>query len=172
MKTVQPLVSDKGVNATKISSVDEEKTVTHDKKAAKTLNQYFSTAVNSFDIIQNKSLLTKIENLEDPVEIAIEKLENHLSAVSITETININELFQFSEITSEEILSKINNLDNKKVGSYKNVPTRILKESSEISCEYMTKTWKEQAIMQKSFPNELKLADITPISKRDDSTLV
>ena len=25
--------------------------------------------------------------------------------------------------------------------------------------------------MQKSFPNELKLADITPILKRDDSTL-
>ena len=44
--------------------------------------------------------------------------------------------FLFSEITLEEILSKIN-LDNKKVGSYINIPTKkILKESSEISCEY------------------------------------
>ena len=135
-KRVQSLVSDKGVNTTKISLVDEGKTVTQDKKVAKTLNQCFSNAVNSVDIIQNKSLFTETENLEDPVEIAIKKFENDLSVLSIKETININELFQFSEITSEEILSEINNLDNKKVVSYKNIPTKILEESPEISCEY------------------------------------
>ena len=151
-KRVQSLVSDKGVNTTKISLVDEGKTVTQDKKVAKTLNQYFSTAVSSLDIIENKSLLTETENLEDPVEIAIKKFENDLSVLSIKETININELFQFSEITSEEILSEINNLDNKKVVSYKNIPTKILEESPEISCEYMTKICNEQAIMQKKFP--------------------
>ena len=42
---------------------------------------------------------------------------------------------------------------------------------SEISCEYLTKIWNEQIIMQKNFPNELKLADITPILKRYNSTL-
>ena len=36
----------------------------------------------------------------------------------------------------------------------------------------MTKICNEQAIMQKSFPNELKRAGITTILKRDDSTLV
>ena len=51
----------------------------------------------------------------------------------------MNELFWFSEITSEEILSEINKLGNKKVGSYKNIPTKILKVYSEISCEYLTK---------------------------------
>ena len=55
------------------------------------------------------------------------------------ETININELFQFPEITSEEILSEINNLDNKIVGSYKNISIKILKEFSEITCEYLKK---------------------------------
>ena len=164
--------SDKGVNTTNISLVDEGKIVTQDKKVAKTLNQYFSTAVSSLDIIENKSLLTETENLEDPVEIAIKKFESHRSVLSIKETININELFQFSEITPQDILSEINNCDNKKVGSYKNILTKILKESFEISCEYMTKIWNEQTIMQKSFPNELKLADITPILKRDDSALV
>ena len=152
--------------------MDEGKTVTQDKKVAKTLNQYFSTAVSSLDIIENKSLLTETENLEDPVEIAIKKFESHRSVLSIKETININEPFQFSEITPQDILSEINNCDNKKVGSYKNILTKILKESSEISCEYMTKIWNEQTIMQKSFPNELRLADITTILKRDNSTLV
>ena len=113
------------------------------------MNQYFSTAVNSLDITENKSLLTETENLEDSVEIPIKKSENHPSVLSLKETVNINELFQFSEITSEEILSEINNLGNKKVGSYKNIPTKILKESSEISCEYLTKIWNEQVIMLK-----------------------
>ena len=164
--------SDKGVNTTNISLVDEGKIVTQDKKVAKTLNQYFSTAVSSLEIIENKSHLTGTENLEDPVEIAIKKFESHRSVLSIKETININEPFQFSEITPQDILSEINNCDNKKVGSYKNILTKILKESFEISCEYMTKIWNEQTIMQKSFPNELRLADITTILKRDNSTLV
>ena len=37
--------------------MDERKTVTEDKEVAKNLNQYFSTAVNTLDIIENKSLL-------------------------------------------------------------------------------------------------------------------
>ena len=82
----------------------------------------------------------------------IKKFENHLSVLSIKETINIDELFQFSQITSEKILSEINNLSNKKVGSYKNIPTKILKDSSEIICEYLTKIWNEQVIMQKKLP--------------------
>ena len=122
--------------------MDGGKTVTEDKEVAKTLNQYFSTAVNSLDIIENKSLLTGTEYLEDPVE-------KHPSVLS-KETITINDLFQFSEITSEEILIEINNLDNKIVGSYKNIPTKILKESSEISWEYLPKIWNEQVIMQKN----------------------
>ena len=75
MKTVKPLLSDKGVNTIKISLVDRGKTVTEDKEFAKTLNQYFSTAVNSLDIIENKSLPTETGNLEDPVEMAIKKFE-------------------------------------------------------------------------------------------------
>ena len=48
--------------------MDGRKTATEDKEIARTLNQYLSTAVNSLDIIENKSLLTETENLEDPVE--------------------------------------------------------------------------------------------------------
>ena len=105
--------------------------------------------VNSLDIIENKSLLTETDNLEDPVKIAINKFENYPSVLSIKRTININELFQFSGITLEEILSEINNLDNKRVGLYKYIPTKILKEFSEISCDYLTKIWNEQVIVQK-----------------------
>ena len=110
--------------------------------------------------------------MEDPVEIAMKKFENHPILLSSfnKETSNINELFQFSEVTSEEILSEISNFGNKKVGSYKNIPTKILKEPSELSYEYLMKIWNKQVIMQTiesqhRIPNELKPADITLIFK-------
>ena len=59
----------------------------------------------------------------------------------------------------------------KEVGSCKNIPTNNLKKSTKISCEYLGKILNEQVIMQKILPNELKLADITPILKKDDFML-
>ena len=46
--------------------------------------------VNSLDIIENKSVLTETDNLEDPVKIAINKFENYPNVLSIKRTININ----------------------------------------------------------------------------------
>ena len=46
------ILSDKGVNTTNISLLDEPKTVTKDKEVVKTLNQYFSTVLNSLHIIK------------------------------------------------------------------------------------------------------------------------
>ena len=98
-----------------------------DKNIAKTLNQYFTTAVNYRDIIENKSLLTETKNLEDPSEIAIKKFEihHHPNLCLIKETFNINDFFQFSEITTKEILSEINNPTIKKQAHTKNIPTKI-----------------------------------------------
>ena len=66
-----------------MSLVDGEKTATLDKEVAKTLNQYFSNAVNSLDITENKYLLTETKNLEDPIEKAINRIEHHHSVLSI-----------------------------------------------------------------------------------------
>ena len=76
MENTQSSSFNKDVNTIKISLVDGGKTVSEDKKVIKNLNQYFSTAVTSLDIIENKSLLTKTENLEDPVEIPRKEFEN------------------------------------------------------------------------------------------------
>ena len=97
---------------------------------------YFETAVNS--ITENKHLLTETGNLEDQIKISIKKFENHPSALSINANINVEQSFQFSEITKES-LSEINNLGSRKVGSYKNIETKIVKESSETSIEHLAK---------------------------------
>ena len=107
----------------------------------------------------------------DSIKISINQFENHPGILSINENINVEQSFQLPEITSQEVLSEINNLDSKKVGSYKNIPTTIQKETSEISSDHLAKTWNEQVI-RSNFPNELKSADITPIFKKEESKLV
>ena len=97
--------------------------------------------------------------------------DNHPSILPIHENTNVDQSFQFSAIISEEVLSEINNLDSKKVGSYKNILTKILKETSEISSKHLAKIWNEQVIRSMNFFNELKLADIIPIFKNKDLTL-
>ena len=98
--------------------------------------------------------MTETGNLEDPIKISIKTFENHPSILSMNENINVEQFFQFSEITSEEVLSEINNLDSKKVGSYKNIPTKILTETSEVSSEHLAKIWNEQVIRSKNFPKK------------------
>ena len=61
--------------------------------------------------------MTETSNLEDPIEISIKKFENHPSILSINDNINVEQSFQFSEITSAEVITEINNMDSKKVGS-------------------------------------------------------
>ena len=139
-KTVKPLLSGKGINTARIFLINDNKMITEDTEVANTLKMYFETAVKPIGITENKHLLTETVNLEDPIEISIKNFENHLSIPSINENINIEQSFQFSEITSEEVLSEINNLYSKKVASFKNIPTKILKESSEISSEHLAKT--------------------------------
>ena len=66
-----------------MSLVDWEIAATLDKEVAKTLNQYFSNTVNFLEITENKYLLTETKNLEDPIEKAINKFENHHRVLSI-----------------------------------------------------------------------------------------
>ena len=75
------------------------------------------TIVKSIGITENKHLLTETSNLEDPIEISKKKFENHPSILSINDNINVEQAFQFSEITSAEVITEINNMDSKKVGS-------------------------------------------------------
>ena len=79
--------------------------------------------------------------------------------------------FTFSSVTVEEILSEIFSLDIKKAGTLKNIPTKHLKETSEICGEYLINVWNNQIVLNHCFPDNLKLADITPIFKKDDATL-
>ena len=61
-------------------------------------------------------------------------------------------------------------LDNKKHGTFKNIPTRRLKDVLDICSPILENIWNEKILLNKIFPENLKLADVSPIFEKKDKT--
>ena len=59
------------------------------------------------------------------------------------------------------------NLDNKKNGTFKNIPSDRLKEVSEVTAPCLTNIWNTRIIRE----DNLKLANFNHIFKKEDSNL-
>ena len=91
---------------------------------------------------------------KDPVNNAIRNYENHSSVKKIHETITVTSNFHF------------------KVGTFKDIPTKGLKVTPDICSPFLAAIWNQELILNKKFPQKLKLADIIPVYKKEDSTKV
>ena len=92
--------------------------------------------------------------------------------ITIRKNVNLSSNFDFNIIEVTDVINEISALDEKKNGTFKNIPTKCLKEAS-IECgPFLTRIWNEEVVGLGSFPKDLKLADVTPIFKKYDSTQV
>ena len=170
-KTIKPLMSDKGTSANKICIAENDKLLVKEEDVANSLNNYFDKAIDNLEINENRLLLSDVSCLTDPIDITVQKFRNHPSILSIQQSVETVHTFDFSEVSLDEIATEVNKLNNKKLGTFNNIPAKHLKESSEICKEYLFKIWNDEILENQSFPDELKLADITPIFKKEDATL-
>ena len=53
-----------------------------------------------------------------------------------------------------------------------NIPTKILKQCSDVCNAILRDIWNFEILEKQNFPQNLKLADITTVYKKKDSTLV
>ena len=156
-KTIKPLLSEKGTMFVHINLVDNENIISEDRDVAETLNNFFENAVKSLDIKENWYVLSNTGESTDPVDIAINKFEHHPSILAIKGNVSFENTFIFSSVTVEEILSEITSLDSKKAGTFKNIPTKHLKESSGICSEYLLNVWNNEIVQNHCFPDNLKI---------------
>ena len=169
-KTVRPLFSDKHSTSKEITLLVNDKIISSDKDVAETFNRFFSKAVENLDV-KGFEIEDFVYNLEiSPVENIIHKFRNHPSILKINESVKLQELFHFSENKKGDISSKIANLDIKKPTTFKNILTKILVETSDIISPFLTRI-SNDAKLHSIFPDPLKLADITPIHKREETTI-
>ena len=97
---------------------------------------------------------------------AIQKCENHPSIIKIKSPFEITQLFDFNIVSSDDISKIINLMDSTKktIGA---IPMKIVKLANKQICKDLTNCIND-CIKQNKFPNKLKIADTTPIIKKED----
>ena len=73
--------------------------------------------------------------------------------------------FCFKEVSIEETQKEVLNLNNKKASQNSDIPTKIIKENSDIFGKALC-SFINDSIKSFTFPSCLKEADITPIHKK------
>ena len=103
---------------------------------------------------------------DDPLLNAIQKYENYPRIIKIKLSVETTQLFDFNFVSSDDISKIINSIDSTKKTSGAN-PDKIVKLTKKKICKDLANCINE-CIKQNKFPNELKIADITPICKKED----
>ena len=78
-KTRGPFLSNKNTVFSQISIEKISRIISDDFDLSEKLNTFFEDAVRSLNVKADEYYLIETENLSDPVEIAVRKLENHPS---------------------------------------------------------------------------------------------
>ena len=165
---VKPLFSDKHKSLQPDIIIVENGITTSDKKeVAEKLNNFFIEAVDNLEI--EPYLLGNNPITEDIQDILV-KYENHPSVKKIKENKRDENKFTFKDTTPKDFENQIQNLDIKKAIIENDIPTKMLVKTNDIVANQLSilfyKTRNEQ-----HYPTKLKVADITPLHKKDEKTL-
>ena len=89
-----------------------------------------------------------------------------ISIIVITKKFNFTVHFEFEEVNLKNIEKEILNLNSKKAVASDNSPTEVLKETSDICSPVLQQIWNDEIFKNCQFPENFKLADITPVFKK------
>ena len=73
--------------------------------------------------------------------------------------------FSFNFVSKEHVLEEIQMLDSSKAIQESDIPVKLIKENSDLFAEIICKYFNE-SLEKSKFPDCLKLANVTPVSKR------
>ena len=71
----------------------------------------------------------------------------------------------------KDIEKEISNLNTKKAVASNSIPAKVLKKESNICSPVLQQIWNDEILKKRQFPENLKLAEITPFSKKEDKNL-
>ena len=108
---------------------------------------------------------------DDNIDYITRKYKNHLSILKIKEIIKIENKFTFLDSTPIAFEKEINRLNPKKAGVENDLPTKILIKSSDIVAPHLAAIY-NNCKNANMYPVNLKLADVTPIHQKNETTLM
>ena len=111
------------------------------------------------------------DNIMDVIDIIIMKYRSHPSILKIKDNVIISNIFEFNNVTSEEIEKEIKQLNPKKACVGNDIPTKVLVGTNGIVRQHLSNIYNTSKNDQK-YPLSLKFADVTPIHKAEEKILL
>ena len=90
----------------------------------------------------------------------------------INENVSFESRFKFKVVNENDIQCEILNLNSKEPSTFGNIPTKILKDTSEVCNTILQNIWNSELLEKHYLPDNLKLTDKTPAYNKKDPTLV
>ena len=127
------------------------------------MNNYFTGITSHLNlkpdqINHSESLTNIIENFKNHESIERIKLANF----------HHRQTFNFRYVSVREVKKELMNQSSKKVTRKGDIPGKMLKDSLSVYNKELT-TIINNCLKDGLFPNELKLADVSPVFKKDDN---
>ena len=164
-QTFKPYFSSKYSQFEKLILVEKDAIISDNLSVAEVMNHFFINITDTLDI-KEWPTSAEIEAIQNPITRAILKYENHPSINMIKQHSIINDKFNFHHITPDEILYEVKKLNSSK-GTSGDIPIRIIKNYLSTYIIPLTDCF-NNSINDYTFPDLLKLADVTPVFKKDD----
>ena len=110
---MKPFSTDKGKCNQKITLVDGDNIVSDEKDIAEYLNCFFDNAVKSLELPKIDVLLDKgvYSNINNPIDIIVNKFRVHPSIMKIREMISGNTTFQIKDVRVSDVNNEIRKLN-------------------------------------------------------------
>ena len=134
---MKPLLSNKVVSNEKITLIENNNIIENDEKTATVLNNFFSNVITSLNIPQYNETEPVSQNINDPLIAGIIKYRSNPSIIAIKDKCNSDLHFNFSFAEYDEITKEINNLKTNKATQNTDIPTKLIKENSDIFVDFI-----------------------------------
>ena len=131
-------------------------------------NDFFGNAVNSLNIEPYYPSHESNVTTKDPIMRILEKYDRHPSVLKINEVCFDNSnSFSFKPTNMTIVADEIHNLNESKANPIDSIPSKVLKENSNIFVPKMVIDF-NSSIKTGIFPKNQKLADVKPVFKQLD----
>ena len=157
---VRPFLSDKGSKQNNIILNENGCIKTDTKEVCDIFNAFFSTVAESIGEPDEICL-----NEHNYLQKVLTKHENHPSVTMIKDVCNITRTFDFKPVTRGTVLKLLKNVNVNKSTGHDNIPPKLLKMAGEEMCDVWTSVI-NSSINSRTFPSEMKKAEISPIYKK------
>jgi len=157
--TVKPFFSDKGSGSGDITLIEDDKIMSNVTDVCDIFNNYFVNIAR--DQTESESILG------ESVECMLSHYRNHSSVSSIRAFSTVND-FTFSQVTTDTVMKKVQNLKVRSSCGYDVIPASILKLGSAVLCTSLTGII-NKCINNSVFPDSLKHAEVTPLYKKNNN---